>query len=132
MAVSNDPPESDPTTVAALRSWLLDRVGDDNDIVVDDLQADLAAGWDEKEEAGVGKSPPIDGSEAYAKSIAIKREVEELKAKRTFSGLGDADKRKKISDGERDAYFVGQTDDQGRPHGQGGLQYENQDVFRGK
>ena len=137
---NNNPPEDDPPgeTISDLRSWLLDRVGDDNDIVVDELQEDFAAGWHEKEEAGLGKAEPVEGSKEYVRNVTVvAKQVEEMKQQRVGivstadAAGGGGGKRKMVSDGDRKCYFVGQTDERGRPHGQGGLQYENMDVFRG-
>lgn len=61
--------------VAELRDWLLTRVGDENDIVVDELQQEWVEGGEEEDD---GESFP--GSEEFREEVPkIRQKVEELK-----------------------------------------------------
>ena len=51
---------SELNTVTELREWLLGRVGDDNDIVIDDLQEEFAEQFElEDEKRGIRVRRPI-------------------------------------------------------------------------
>ena len=64
-------------TVKKLKDWLLDRVADDNDIVVDELQEEHAAFYEELELKADNACP---GSEEYNKNQeCLKTSIAKLK-----------------------------------------------------
>lgn len=114
--------------VKDLKDWLFDRVGDDNDVVIDDLQEEFGAYFDQLESQN-----PIDGTDEYQVNMKhLNGLIRELKTPEGCEQIKVKKDKQKITDGTRPCYFGGTKDAQGFPHGEGMLAYENKDTFVGK
>jgi len=114
---------SELNTVVELTEWLVGRVGDDNDIVVDDLQADHNEKLElEDERAG------IKGTKAWSTNVAAiaqwKEKAKEVAETGPTKGW--------LWDGFRRCRHAGNKEADGTIQGEGKLIYENKDVFNGE
>ena len=66
---------------------------------------------------------------------ALRTSIAELKKPGCVKALvgrgGGGEKQQKITDGLRSCWYGGTKDKSGRPHGEGMLKYDNNDVFHG-
>jgi len=113
---------SELNTVLELKEWLYDRVQDDNDIVVDDLQADHNEKLDmEDERAG------IKGTKEWSANVAAIAAYKE----KALEALG-TETNGWHWDGFRRCRHAGNKEPDGKIVGQGQLIYENKDTFQGE
>ena len=116
--------------ITALKDWLFERVSDDNDIVVDEMQEEFAAYYDQIE---ADKDSGFPGSPEYQKNVKL-LESGSIADLQTPSGklkIKLNKDKQKITDGIGECWYGGQRNAQGFPHGEGGLVYPNKDVFKG-
>jgi len=106
------------STVTELKEWLLGRVGDDNDIVIDDLQEDYAEHFEiEDEKKG------IRGNKEWSENVTAMAKYEAKP-----SDLGP----EWDWDGFRRCRASGPKDNNGNLRGEGIILWENKDVFKGE
>lgn len=126
-------PKSDESAVIeegdgidALKEWLYERVQDDDDIVIDDMQRDFGETFDKEEEMlGV-----VVGTEEWKKNVAsIGKELAKKGSDVLDSMVGE---NEWLFDGFRRCQYQGKKDGLGAPHGEGVLGYENKDIFQGE
>jgi len=111
---------SELNTVLELKEWLYERVQDDNDIVVDDLQADHNEKLDmEDERAG------IKGTKEWSTNVAAIAAYKE----KALEALG-TETNGWHWDGFRRCRHAGNKEPDGKIVGQGQLIYENKDTFQ--
>ena len=111
-----------------LKDWLFGEVADDNDIVVDEMQKEFHAHFEE-EEARLGE---CSGSSEYKENIKhLETGIKKLKTPDGTRSIQVSEKKQKITDGIRPCWYGGHKDNQNLPHGEGMLKYENNDIFQG-
>ncbi len=121
--VSEDP------SLVELKKWLFDRVADDNDIVVDELQEEFGAYYEKIE----SESGSVSGSEEYKINInLLGTSIAELKEPEGRKKTKCHKEKQKITDGIRPCWYGGMTNADGFPTGEGMLVYDNKDCFKGK
>jgi len=109
------PEEPLTETVLELKEWLIGRVADDNDIVIDDLQEEHAEILDSEDEK-IG----FKGSDSWKWNVNTVALVKPSDLGQNWSW-----------DGFRRCRHQGKTDPTGAPLGEGVLIYENKDSFQG-
>lgn len=117
--------EENSNTYQELKDWLFEEVSDDNDIVVDEMQKDFAAYYEEAED--------FEGTPEYKENIRhLETGVAKLKeGPKGLQMMKVSSKNQKITDGIRTCWYGGQKDAQDLPFGEGMLKYENGDTFTG-
>ena len=111
-----------------MKDWLFTEVADDNDIVVDEMQEEFGA-YFEEEEARLGECK---GSNEYQENMKhLETGLKKLKTPEGKRSMQVSDKKQKITDGIRVCWYGGHKDNQDLPHGEGMLKYENKDLFQG-
>jgi hypothetical protein len=117
-----------PNTVEELRNWLWEQVADECDIVVDEMQKEHFARLEKEDD----ERDDLPGSEEYKANMeAINKGIAELKEPGCTKGLV-SEKKQKITDGLNTCWYGGTKDNVGRPHGEGMLKYNNNDIFQGR
>jgi len=107
-------------TVHELKEWLLGRVGDDNDIVIDDLQEEFAEQYEiEDEKRGIRGTKEWNENVTAIATFEAKGKPKELGSEWEWDGF-----RKCKVQGRRDTF--------GTLIGEGLIVYENKDVFQGE
>ena len=111
-----------------LKDWLLTEVADDNDIVVDEMQEEFQAFFEE-EETRLGE---CEGTQEYKQNIKhLETGIDKLRTPKGTLSIQVSKDNQKITDGIRPCWYGGHKDNQNLPHGEGMLKYENKDVFQG-
>ena len=111
-----------------LREWLFEEVGDDNDIVVDEMQEQFASYFEDEETV----LEECAGSEEYINNIKhLETGIKKLQTPEGLRSIQVGEKKQKITDGIRACWYGGHKDNKNLPHGEGMLKYENNDVFTG-
>ena len=111
-----------------LKEWLFEEVGDDNDIVVDEMQEEFHAYFEDEEEH-LGE---CDGTSEYKENVQhLETGIKKLKTPEGSRSIQVGEKKQKITDGIRTCWYGGHKDNLNLPHGEGMLKYENNDVFTG-
>lgn len=115
--------------ITALKDWLFERVSDDNDIVVDEMQEEFAAYYDQIE---ADKDSCFQGSQEYQKNVKLlESSIADLQTPSGKLKIKLEKDKQKITDGIRECWYGGQRNAQGFAHGEGMLAYNNKDVFKG-
>ncbi len=116
-------------SVSELFDWLWERVADDRDVVVDDLQEEQFPRLEAEDDGNAD----LRGSEEYRANLAaLETTIAELKQPGCSKALVmESKKPKQITDGLRKCWYAGTKDAAGRPHGEGMLKYDNGDMFTG-
>lgn len=113
--------------VKELFDWLWDRVADERDIVVDDLQEEEIPRLEEEDDK---KGECLGSVEYKINMAALDTTIAELKVPGCTKTLV-SEKHQKITDGIRTCWYGGTKDKLGFPHGEGMFKYENGDIFTG-
>ena len=114
--------------IQALKDWLFERVADDNDIVVDEMQEEFGVHFEQLE----ADKNSCQGSEEYRKNIKLlNSSIAELQTPQGQLKIKVQKDKQKITDGIRDCWYAGQRNVEELPHGEGVLAYQNKDVFKG-
>jgi len=113
----HEAPMQELGTVKDLEEWLVGRVGDDNDIVIDDLQEEFAGIMEGEDEAAGIKGVP-EWSSNCTTMAAYQGKPATLGDEWEFDGF-------------RRCRYYGKRDQMGNIAGIGSLLYENKDTFQG-
>ena len=117
----------DTDAICELKNWLFERVADDNDIVVDEMQKEFEAYFDQKE-----AEHHFPGSEEYQKNVKyLNTTIAELKTPEGKQKIKIKKDKQKITDGIRSCWYAGNVNKDKFPHGEGIIAYDNKDAFRG-
>lgn len=117
---------SEDETIKELKDWLFERVADDNDIVIDEMQEEFGAFYET-----IDQDNP--GSEEYRNNLELlKTSIAELKTPEGKAQIKVKKEKQKITDGIRSCWYGGHTNTEGFPNGEGMLAYPNKDNFVGK
>jgi hypothetical protein len=121
----------DDDTIAELKDWLFERVQDDCDVVVDDLQEEFAAFYEDLESKAGDKV--CQGSKEYKTNQKyLATSLAELMTPEGKAKIKVKKDKQKITDGIRNCWYGGTKNSEDYPHGEGMFAYENKDVFKGK
>lgn len=115
-------------SIKELKDWLFDRVADDNDIVVDEMQEEFGEYFNK-----LDSDNDVEPSEEYKTNMKyLETSIAELKTNKGKLKIKVEKDKQKITDGIRPCWYGGTRNAQGYPHGEGMLAYENKDNFQGK
>lgn len=118
----------DPS-IKELKDWLFERISDDNDVVVDDIQRDFAQYFEDIE---LKQSPVCDGSDEYKKNIEyLNTSIAHLKTTEGRATIKVNKEKQKVTDGIKPCWYGGMRSPGGFPNGEGMLAYDNKNVFKG-
>uniref|UniRef100_A0A0K2UHP2 SET domain-containing protein n=3 Tax=Lepeophtheirus salmonis TaxID=72036 RepID=A0A0K2UHP2_LEPSM len=109
-----------------LKEWLFGRIGDEDDVVVDQIQEEFASEW-EKIEANA--SHPYEGSDLWKENQHhLSNGTKTMKEKEArFTS-----ESKITTDGIRKCRYGGTVDSNGLPFGEGQILFDNKDSFVGR
>ena len=107
-------------SITELKDWLFDRVADDNDIVIDEMQEEFGAYYDKLE----NENGNISGSDEYKTNMEhMKTSISELKTPKGKLKIKIEKDKQKITDGIRQCWYGGSVNADRFPHGDGMLAY---------
>ena len=107
-------------SVKELKDWLFERVADDNDIVVDEMQNEFGDYYDKMETI----NGDVEGTDEYKANMEyLKATIAELKTPKGRAKIKVEKAKQKITDGIKSCWYGGNVNTERFPEGEGMLGY---------